>query len=210
MKKLFAIVAMTAAMSIPLIAQNKETSNVPKDKTNKMEEIWSKFEDWLSSNHEDGLNDLNPPITDGELGELEELQTILGVQLPKDLVDFLKVHNGGGGSLIYLEGESIPFEFSTSKGIRNNWDSCTLNLQNTIQDLEDGDRFLEDSVRVLIPFAHNGAGDLLCLDLDPQEPGIVVVWHEGPEVRDVGGSFESWFSEYVDGVLNGEIIMEEI
>lgn len=53
------------------------------------------FELWLSQHWPDGLKDLGPPATDEEIRNLE---TTLGVSLPRDFVEFLRIHNGQKGS----------------------------------------------------------------------------------------------------------------
>ena len=56
-----------------------------------MKDIWNQFENWLSTNWPDGLAALNPPATDHEIASLE---SALGVKLPQDFIECLKVHNG--------------------------------------------------------------------------------------------------------------------
>ena len=56
-----------------------------------MKKEFDKFKQWLSLNYSDGLLDLNSPATDDEI---EELINTLGVNLPDDFIDILKIHNG--------------------------------------------------------------------------------------------------------------------
>lgn len=176
-----------------------------------MKEDFNKFKEWLKSNYEAGLNDLNPPATDLEL---EELSTTLGYTLPKDLVTLLQLHNGQKGNVSWLfEGQ----EFLSSHRIIDEWkvwqellddggfDDCLSEPQEGIKNSWWNKKW--------IPFTYNGCGDHFCIDLDPAERGIsgqvITMWHDMAGRELLSFSLESWFNLYIKKLLAGEYIYSD-
>ena len=176
-----------------------------------MKEIWNKYEEWLSANFETGLRDLNPAITDEEL---EELQSTLNVQLPDDFIGFLKVHNGQSGN---TGGIIDATELLSSKRILDEW-GCWKGLLDG-GEFEDYEEERNNGVKAdwwnakWIPFTYNGAGDHLCLDLDPSDRGnkgqVITMWHDDGEREIKGTNFKAWFASYVDDVIDGKYVYHE-
>ena len=88
-----------------------------------MNKQFDKFKQWLSINYSDGLLDLNPPASDDEI---KELTKTIGVELPKDFLSVLKIHNGQKGeaawlfdSQEFLSTQRIIEEFNTWKNLLN-------------------------------------------------------------------------------------------
>ncbi|WP_332455118.1 SMI1/KNR4 family protein [Burkholderia ubonensis] len=54
-----------------------------------------------------------------------------------------------------------------------------------------------------IPLTHNGSGDHLCVDLDPDEGGrigqVIRVWHDSPERELVAKGVGEWLARGVPG-----------
>ncbi|MCK7597758.1 SMI1/KNR4 family protein [Microbulbifer sp. CAU 1566] len=173
-----------------------------------MKELWDKYEKWLSANFESGFRDLNPPITDEEL---ENLQSTLDVQLAQDFIDFLKVHNGQAGN---AGGIIDATELLSSTRILDEW-RCWKDLLDS-GEFEGYDEERANGVKAdwwnqkWIPFTYNGAGDHLCLDLDPSGTGslgqVITMWHDDGEREVKSNSFKAWFSGYVDDVLQGKYV----
>jgi cell wall assembly regulator SMI1 len=168
-----------------------------------MRKQWGKLEAWLKANNSALLADLNPPISDGDLQALEQQ---LAVKLPEDFVECLKVHNGQKGRAEWLFAGS---EFLSSKRILDEWLIW--------KDLFDGGDFdgaeAEPGAGIQpawwspkwIPFTYNGAGDHLCLDLDPASGGqvgqVITLWHDDGVRKKKADSFAQWFAEFVDKTL---------
>jgi cell wall assembly regulator SMI1 len=172
----------------------------------KMEELFNKFKNWLIENYEDGFNDLNPPATDDEMSILE---SSLGLSLPKDFVDCLKVHNGQGnkaGGLFdgaeFLSTSRILDEWKVWKGLLDggDFDGCKSEPDKCIKDDWWNQKW--------IPFTYNGAGDHYCIDTDPASFGVlgqvITMWHDSGERELLANSFLSWFSNYVAAILEGK------
>jgi cell wall assembly regulator SMI1 len=64
-----------------------------------------------------------------------------------------------------------------------------------------------------IPFTYNGAGDHLCLDLDPADGGayaqIIRMWHDGVERTLENTSFTEWLTTYTEDLEQGRYSFEE-
>jgi cell wall assembly regulator SMI1 len=168
-----------------------------------MKQHWIRLESWLKTHKPALLADLNPPASDADIQELEQK---LGVTLPTDFVDCLKVHDGQKGKADWLFSGS---EFLSSRRILDEWVVW--------KGLLDGGDF--DGVGAKpgagiqpvwwsskwIPFTYNGAGDHLCLDLDPAsggQPGqIISLWHDDGVRQKKSDSFAQWFAEFVDNML---------
>lgn len=165
-----------------------------------MKQQWERLEAWLKANNPVLLADLNPPATNTEIRELEQK---LGVTLPADFVEFLKVHDGQRGGSDWLFSGS---EFLSSRRIIDEWAIW--------KDLLDGGDFdgaeAEPGAGIQpvwwspkwIPFTYNGAGDHLCLDLDPASGGragqVITLWHDDGARKKKADSFAQWFAEFVD------------
>lgn len=163
-----------------------------------MKEKWKKLEDWLKVSNPMLLADLNPAATDDDIRILEEK---IGVQLPTDFVECLKIHNGQKGS---ADGLFSGMEFLSSQRILDEW-----KIWKNLMDRGHFEHFEAKSEIEIqntwwnprwIPFTSNGAGDHLCLDLAPTDRGqlgqIITVWHDDGYRKKNANSFAHWFMEF--------------
>lgn len=173
-----------------------------------MQELWRDFESWLAVNWPEGLADLNPPASDDDIAKLERA---LGVRLPPDYIDCLKIHDGQRNR---AGGLFDNFEFLSCSGVLAQWQIW--------KELHDRGRFddiasdADPGIRndwwnpKWIPLTHNGGGDHDCLDLDPAPTGmcgqIITMWHETANREVQGNSFRVWFRRYVRAVLAGNYV----
>lgn len=145
------------------------------------------------------LADLNPAATKAEF---ERLQARLGAALPADFIACLGIHDGQKGEAGWLFEE---WEFLSARRIAEEW-----SIWRQLHDAGDfdGNRAEGDpGVKALwwsrrwIPFASNGFGDHLCLDLDPDQGGeagqIITVWHDSDRREKAAESFREWFAAFV-------------
>lgn len=176
-----------------------------------MKNLWNSFEAWLSSNFAEGLEDLNPPATDDEISHLEHH---LGFSLPADFVDCLKIHNGQKNT---AGGLFEATEFLSTRRIAEEW--------KVWKELHDGGDFegnLSNPAEGVkndwwnpkwVPFTYNGAGDHFCLDLDPAPGGqsgqVITMWHDFGERALLAPSFQVWFQNYVQAILDGKYVYSE-
>ena len=172
-----------------------------------MNKQFDKFKQWLTINYSDGLLDLNPPASDEEI---EELTQAIGVELPRDFISVLKIHNGQKGesawlfdSQEFLSTKRIIEEFNTWKNLLD------TKLKDKISSPDDGVKNDWWNTN-WIPFTSDGCGDHYCLDLSPSSNGIegqiITLWYELPEREIVSKSFSQWFEEYINLLNSGELI----
>jgi len=165
-----------------------------------MKRQWEKLETWLKTHNPALLADLNPPASDTDIQELEQK---LGVTLPTDFVECLKVHDGQKGRADWLFSGS---EFLSSQRILDEW-SIWKDLLNG-GDFDGTEAEPGAGIQPVwwspkwIPFTYNGAGDHLCLDLDPASSGragqVITLWHDDGARKKKADSFIQWFTEFVD------------
>ncbi|MDK9582881.1 SMI1/KNR4 family protein [Lelliottia wanjuensis] len=165
-----------------------------------MKRQWEKLETFLHNTNPALLADLAPPATDAEIAVLEHG---LGISLPPDFVFCLKIHNGQRVNSTGLFDES---EFLSTSRILQEWtiwkelldagdfDGVESTPQSGIQPVWWSPKW--------IPFTYNGAGDHLCLDLDPAQNGsqgqIITLWHDDDARERQADSFTQWFTAFVE------------
>lgn len=172
---------------------------------------WTAFETWLGKHWPEGLADLNPPATSDEIATLE---AALGVRLPGDFVDFLKVHNGQKGKVGGLFDNT---EFLSTSAILEQWTIWKELLDSG--EFEGIESEPDSGVQSdwwnagWIPFTHNGGGDHYCLDLAPGSGGIdgqvITMWHDMGTRAVQASGIAQWFRRYVDAVLAGKYVYSE-
>lgn len=164
-----------------------------------MNEQWKVLERWLQAQYPAVLHDLNHPASEEDIRELEQ---VLGTSLPADFNACLRVHNGQKGREKWLFDSH---EFLSTQKILMNW-SVWQDL------LEEGDLDGKisrpaDGIQQgwwlpgWIPFASNGGGNILCLDLSPTASGhygqVINIFHDVADRVVETSSFSAWFTRFV-------------
>ena len=171
-----------------------------------MKKEFDRFKEWLKANYNDGIADLNPGASDEEIKELENT---IGLALPKDYIEVLKMHNGQKGESAWLFDSQ---EFLSTTRIIDEW--------NNWNKFSSSDEFPKTSINAdlgvkaqwwnkkWIPFSSNGSGDHYCMDLDPTPAGnngqVITLWHDYEERELVSTNFKEWFVSYVDQLFTGD------
>jgi cell wall assembly regulator SMI1 len=160
---------------------------------------WQRLDAWLASNDPARFADLNPPAADEAIRELERR---LGLALPGEFVDSLKVHDGqrGQAGALFDGNQLLPI-----RHIAMSWSSWTELLDDGDFDgrVARPDAGIRDGwwQRGWVPFASNGGGDYLCLDLTPAPRGrlgqVIEVLHDVPQRVRVAPSFAVWFGDFI-------------
>jgi len=165
-----------------------------------MKEQWYYLEHNLKKSNPSLFEDLAPPATSREIDDLEKQ---LGVSLPKDFIECLKIHNGQYGhteglfsGLEFLSTTRILAEWSIWKGL---FDYGDFNDMKAESDKEINSVWWDTK---WIPFTYNGSGDHLCIDLNPTTGGktgqIITLWHDSGERKMKARSFSEWFTCFVN------------
>ena len=140
-----------------------------------MKTIWSRIEGWLGANAPQLLPRLAAPASDEALACLARG---LGFAVPAELEASLRVHDGATllASWDLLSAQEILAEHRIWRGLLDGGD-----LSGRIASPSMGVRGVWWSPR-WIPITSDGAGNSLCIDLDPAESGrpgqIMTLWHD--------------------------------
>jgi cell wall assembly regulator SMI1 len=164
---------------------------------------WKKIESWLAENDNRLKKTLKKAATDAKINKLEAK---LGHKLPADFKQSWKIHNGQK----YAEGDLVPPTESGEAGyfllaldnIWDEWKSWKAHIEaGQFADLEGGP---DKGIRSdwwhpgWVPFASNGGGDLLCIDLAPDKGGtvgqVITMNHESPDRTLLAKSFGEWLA----------------
>ncbi len=167
---------------------------------------WERLERWYRERAPAVHADLRPGAS-GE--EVAALQGRLGMRLPDDLVASLKRHNG---AVIFHDG----YRYLSAGAIVELWSMMqSLKQQGAFSTYEP-----KASVKGVlqhtwwdagwIPFAEDGQGNLICVDLNPGpdgKRGQVIYWErvEGPLTSRYGSLFE-WLWRYQHALYRGAYV----
>lgn len=171
-----------------------------RDGESEVEWAWRRIEWWLEA-QEEGLS---ARLASGAREEdLEAAEQRMGVRLPEDVRESYRRHDGerehlglfGGWGWMSLREvvKEWAFERYAPPSPRNR-------SRGPVKPLEWSPRW--------IPLIADGAGDFLCVDLDPPEDGtpgqVISYYHDDPERIRMTRSFTSWLSRFADRLVKGE------
>lgn len=165
------------------------------------------------------LEDLNGPASEEEI---EQLELVLGLNLPASFRETLKIHNG--------ESDGWPCKIFADRGaflgtdrIQEEWQQRQtisadiaeeFEVDQIKQLIEDGIIFVEGSVKPVlfqnawIPIMDSNGDVFWALDYSPTEGGIsgqvIEVDWEGTLWRVVAPSFEAFMQSYMQSLERGE------
>ncbi|MCH2024510.1 MAG: SMI1/KNR4 family protein [Verrucomicrobiales bacterium] len=153
-----------------------------------MKKIWSRLEGELTSKANAILESLNPGADEVEVEALEEF---IGQELPTDYRDFVVMHNG-------QSQESNPgffdmFSLMPIDLVQESWEE--------LEGLRDDAGEDETCPGDWLPFAEDGSGDMLCVEL---ESGSISKYVSNDENEEIADSFESWLADIHAALKNGE------
>lgn len=165
-----------------------------------MRRQWEMLEEWLGTNAPELLADLNPPV---DAVAIHDLQERAPMPLPDDFIACLRIHNGQKGHAAPLfDGDA----FLPVRRLLMNWSTWNDLLDEG--DFDGREARAQGPVRPVwwsprwIPFASNGGGDYLCLDMDPPLHGkmgqVIRVFHDTPERIVIAPGFASWFDRFIE------------
>ena len=178
-----------------------------------MREIWARIEGWLRQHAPDALGVLYPPAPPETIRAFE---TAVGAALPDDYRESLAIHDGEQGSPVLFS----PWALTATEWAVRSWRT----MRSVERELA---RDLPRRVPVVvvgpvaavwwseswIPFASNGAGYDLCLDLDPAPGGrrgqVIEFRHDISKRIVRAPSFADWLRANADDLENGRYEIDE-
>ena len=191
-------------------------------------DLWKRLERHLAKHAPAVLPFLNPPATDAAIRAAEKK---LGVRLPPDLADSLRVHDGQPEEAgkpphpIPL----VPAEHTASGVYRATW-GCLASLSHLVErtladpgmipdiaslanDFEYEGPVRRDGVWSWLVFVDSGSGDTLTLDLDPAEGGqvgqVLSSIHDPSCLLVLAPGYREWFETLVTRYESGRYVVAE-
>lgn len=172
-----------------------------------MDDLWQRIEGWLQKNAPDVAKDLNAGASDEALAKVESLA---GVRMPPDLRASYHRHDGQRGS---AKGVFGAWEWLSLRAVEVQWTGMKRLLD---AGKLDAPAKADPGVQPLwwnakwIPFAHNGAGDLQCVDLDPGASGlagqIVTFLHADRDRVRQAASFREYLERFARDLESGAYV----
>lgn len=175
-----------------------------------VKEILNRLTTYCHDRHLDVyLKYFNKPASSTDISALEKS---IGIKLPRELAEFLKIHNGADVDDFYDKDHPIHDIFGTQM-------SSTEYIEGTYECntglLEDGDfDDMHDEVDAgpgvkkvwwdakWIPFTHDGGGNSVCIDMSPASGGtkgqIIKFDHDYGARKVIANSFVEWLDQKVE------------
>jgi len=158
------------------------------------------------------IDTLNNPASQHDL---EQLESSIGQELPKDFKEFYSIHNGQKWTHLNLfDGDRLlPLDEILQEW--NTWNSVLPDI-NEVTQKQFGEPVTSTPElgikndwwnKSWIPVTSNGCGDNYCIDLDPTNEGtkgqIIRMLHDDANRELIASSFSAWISKYVDDLESG-------
>jgi cell wall assembly regulator SMI1 len=171
---------------------------------------WNRIEAWIAEHMPDALDELGAGAKPAAIRSVEKM---LGAALPDDYKASCAIHDGQDE-----EFDLIPIGFGTYYLLRLGdiaEAQATWNAVEAAGDFEGRVAVPDAGVvgawwhRSWVPFAANGGGDHLCLDLAPAPGGnpgqVIKVEHDRAERELLAPSFAAWLCGLADALEGGEL-----
>lgn len=179
-----------------------------------MKRIWERIEAWLDRNAKEALRDLGAGV---EPGALEELERDIGVTFPPDFRTSCQIHNGqrSADSPPLIEDRWCLLPIG---GIKKNWRLMKEIWDEGTFSVEETNMRPDPQVKPAwwkpewIPITGDGAGNSLCLDLDPTPQGAYgqIIWSDHMDERRecIAPSFEEFLRRFADDLAAGKYTVD--
>jgi cell wall assembly regulator SMI1 len=178
---------------------------IPERRAGESEAVWAwrRIERWLEAQEEGLSARLVPGATVEALAATEQK---LGVRLPEDVRESYLRHDGEQESLgLFLGWKQMSLREVLKEWAFERWEERAPRSRGPVKAQSWSPRW--------IPVLANGAGDFLCVDLDPPEEGtpgqLILVHHDDPERIRMTRSFTSWLTRFADRLEAGDYAYDE-
>jgi cell wall assembly regulator SMI1 len=164
---------------------------------------WRRIEQWLEAQEEGLSARLAPGAT---VEALDAAERKLGVRLPEEVRESYLRHDGEQEVLgLFLGWTQMSLRDVQREWAFERWVERAPRSRGPVKAQSWSPRW--------IPVLANGAGDFLCVDLDPPEEGtpgqVIAVYHDDPERIRMTRSFTSWLSRFAGRLEAGEYAYDE-
>jgi cell wall assembly regulator SMI1 len=172
---------------------------------------FKKLKKWFQNNYVEALDALNPPATEKQL---QELKHVLGFDIPDELKELLRCHNGQKKRTEWFFEfqefspiERIISEYTSLKEMNNAGDFKKLTIE-TSKEIQSNTWWHNN----WIPFTYDGAGNFYCIDTSPTPTGkygqIITFYHDSNDRDVLANSLTEWFNNLVNDYLNGKYFFD--
>jgi cell wall assembly regulator SMI1 len=173
-----------------------------------IENVWNDIKTWYAENAPNLLEDLRMGVSDQDISNFE---TRVGLTLPEDYKSSLKLHDGD----VYVH----DYNYLSLERVHQNWLMMTKQSEKGVFEenkvFEEGRGIIQNTWwhRGWIPFAEDGGGNLLCIDMVPKTDGVVgqiikMEIHSGP-IATEHQSFLNWLESYNNDLYEGVYEVDE-
>jgi cell wall assembly regulator SMI1 len=164
---------------------------------------WRRIEWWLEAQQEGLSARLAPGAT---VEALDAAERKMGVRLPEDVRESYLRHDGEQEFLgLFLGWWQMSLQDVQREWAFERWEERAPRSRGPVKAQSWSPRW--------IPVLANGAGDFLCVDLDPPEQGtpgqLILVHHDDPERIRMTRSFTSWLTRFAGRLEAGEYAYDE-
>ncbi|MES2982033.1 MAG: SMI1/KNR4 family protein [Verrucomicrobiota bacterium] len=169
-----------------------------------IQQLWADLEAWISIRCKELGGVLRPGASPNKI---EAVERMLGINFPDEVKQFYLCHDGQTSeSLSFFD----DFQFLPLDQVTAEW--------KVWQEIKATDFKLDEIPKAEIkpvywnsrwvPFAADGCGNCLCIDLDPNQSGksgqIICMWLDPSRVL-LASSLTEWFSNFISRVKNNDI-----
>lgn len=181
-----------------------------------MERNFATVAGWLDQYDPEKKRQFNPPAQDGEISGAE---LRLGLTLPPSTRTLFRLANGQPSDAVSLEGSFLLMSLDAVVGAFAFLNDEFPNSINTHASDDDAPVDADPGIRAQwwsrrwVPIMQNGAGDHLCVDLDPAEGGttgqIISYYHDEMFRSLVSRGVDGFFRDLAQRMTAGQCRIEE-
>ncbi|MDM8553468.1 SMI1/KNR4 family protein [Desulfococcaceae bacterium HSG7] len=177
-----------------------------------MKQLWQDIMAWFKDHAEQCYKDMLSITTGATDEQLHDLESVIGKTLPDDFKDYLRLYNKCY-RVAFFEYTGVD-----TKRIVKNWKRLTELVKNGTFDTHQVFETTTGVRRVKwhpgwLPFAEDGGGNLICIDLAPPEGheyGQVFYWeNRGGPGDPIAPSFLTFVQWYRDELQSGGYAYDE-
>ncbi len=161
-----------------------------------MNNLWERIQNLLEAKSANAvLNDLNPGAN---LDQMTELTRQFEGKTVEELASYLRIHDGQDGRFDLIS----PWQLLCTQSIESEIDLMNETFPDGAEEDIDAIGPVKPVLwnRAWLPFASDGAGNLLCIDLDPDDGGAngqVIQWAaDPPYVEVIAPNLQTWLEEF--------------
>lgn len=174
---------------------------------------WKRIGKWLQENAPAWK-----PLKKGATAkQLEAAQAALGLELPEDVRESYRVHNGSDEAGFFPSNEAAGYYLMTLSEAVQDWKRWK-----SLAEAGEFERVRPKADKGIrgdwwnaawVPFASNGGGDHYCIDLAPAAGGkkgqVITMDHESGEHKLLGDSLRQWLGRFANDLEDGRYRYDE-